>query len=365
MAMPTRHDVYPGAKTGQDGFALLTAMVFLVLVLVLGGAMVQHAIHELGIASRAKKETRAFNLAEAGIDYAAWQLYNNPTTTLPATWSRGDLDGGPFAVEATYYPGTTDTIVLTSTGNSQGWISQVKVVGAFLSTGGGGQNAVFDCALFSDADLALSGNFDVGGDVHANANATVKGNPSVEGDLSACGSVEIKGNPDIQGDVIPGANRVPMPTVDLCYYRGIATEVYTGGHTFSGNTSLDGVVFVEGDAHINANFSGEGVIVVDGDVHINGNATLQSSEDEFAIVSCGTVRVNGNCTIEGWVYTHNVDVPGLFRGNGNADITGGVAADIIQCNGNMDIEYRTPTVDLPGSASAPAQFAAISWRRLR
>lgn len=364
MTMPMTGDSYPGKKTRQGGFALLTAMSFLVMVLALGGVMVQQAIHELAVASRAKRETRAFNLAEAGVDYAAWQLYNNPSTILPATWARSDLGGGTFTVEADYYPDTTDAIVLTSSGNSQGWTSQVKVIGMFLDAGGAGQNAAFDHALFSDVDLAMSGNFDIEGDVHSNGNATVQGSVAIAGDLSACGSVGIKGNPDI-GGVIPGADRVSMPTVDLQYYRSVATDVYTGGHTFNGNTTLDGVVFVEGEASINANFSGTGVIVVDGDVHINGNATLESEADEFAIVSTGSVRVNGNCTIEGWVYTHNVDVPGVFHGNGNADITGGVAADVVWCNGNMDITYRPSTVDLPGSASAPAQFASISWRRVR
>lgn len=363
--MRWRHGAEPGAEASQGGFALLTAIAFLVLILALGGVMVQQAIYELGVASRAKKETRAFNLAEAGIDYAAWQLYNNPSTILPATWSRSDLEGGSFTVSADRDPDTADAIVLLSTGTSQGWTSEVKVVGVFLETGGGGQNAVFDYALFSDADLLMSGSFSIVGDAHTNGNATVRGGVELNGDLSASGSVAVQGNPDIEGDVVADADRIAMPTIDLEYYRNNATYLYTGDYTFSGDTTLDGVVFIEGDAHISGNFSGSGVIVVDGDVHINGNATRDGEGDEFAIVSSGTVRVNGNCRIEGWIYTHNADVPGMFSGNGNADIVGGLAADSVTCTGNMDIEYRTPTVDLPGSSSAPSQFDGVSWRRLR
>lgn len=364
--MRTRHRMRAcKPKRAQQGFALLSAVVFLVVLLATGATMIQHGMQDMYEASRAKKETRAFQLAEAGVDYAAWQLYNNPSTILPASWTRTDMGDGTFTVTAEAHDDCADAIVLTSIGDSQGWEAEVKVVGQFLQAGGGGQNAVFDHALFSDADLTLSGNFNVEGDVHANGKATLKGNPSVDGDVTAVGSINVKGNPDVSGDVTGGVAQVEMPTVDLEYYHSIATDIYSDGHTFSGNTSLSGVVYVEGDAHINGNFSGTGVIVVEEDVHINGNATVEAEGDEFAIVSCGTVRVNGNCTIEGWVYTHNVDVPGLFRGNGNADIIGGVAADRVNCNGNMDITYSTPTVDLPGSSSAPAQFDGISWRRIR
>ena len=361
MCISSRRNFRPS----EEGFALVSAIVFLVLVLTLGVNMIQHAMQEVAGASRAKKENRAFQLADAGLDYAAWQLYNNGAHGLPATWTRTDLAGGTFTVTADHYAGAADTLLLLSTGNSQGWIAQIRAVGRFLGTGGTGQNAVFDHALLSDANLSLSGSFDVTGHVHTNGNAAVKGNADIDGDLSAVGSVTFTGNPDISGDVTPNVARIEPPTIDLEYYRRIADNYYTGDQTLSGDIALDGVTFIDGDAHINGNFSGAGVIVVTGDVHINGNATIQQPGDEFAIITCGSVRINGNCSVEGWIYAHNMDVPGLFEGNGNAHIVGGVAADVISCNGNMTIEYNSPTVDLPGSSSAPSQFDGICWQRVR
>ncbi len=353
-------------KRTEKGFALISAVAFLVLLLGFGASMLQQTIQELSRADRAKKETRAFNLAEAGIDYAAWRLYNGEGSTLPVTWGRTDLSNGSFTVTVDSYNGASDTFVLISTGTSQGWNSVVKVVGSFLSNPGEPENPVFDYALFSDADLTLSGTFDLTGKVHTNGKATCKGGPKVDGDLSAVGPITIKGSANITGSKTSGVPKVAMPTIDFAYYRSIANTVYTGDTTLSGNTTLNGVTYIDGNATIGGQFSGTGVIVVKGNVSMNGNATLvSSSTDEMAIVASGTVRINGNCRIEGWVYTHNVDVPSEFLGNGTADIVGGVAADVINCNGTLKIEYKQPTVNLPGGSGAPAQFDSISWRRLR
>jgi len=352
-------------RRSENGFALISAAAFLVLLLGFGASMLQQTIQELHRADRAKKETRAFNLAEAGIDYAVWRLYNGDGSTLPVTWSRSDLEGGGFAVNVASYDGTADTVVLNSTGNSQGQVSIVKVVGCFLRTEPDTQNPVFDHALFSDADLTLTGTFDLKGNVHSNGKVKCQGGPSVDGDLSAVGPITIQGSATITGSKTSGVPRVGMPTIDLAYYRSVATTVFTGDTTLSGTTTLDGVTFIDGNANISGQVQGTGVIVVAGNVRVNGNVTLSSGDDEFAIVATGTVRINGNCRIEGWVYTHNVDVPSEFLGQGTAEIVGGVAADVINCNGTLKVEYKQPTVDLPGGASAPAQFDAVSWRRLR
>src|SRR4030042_824161 len=78
----------------ESGFALVSAMIFLVVLLIVGASLVQTSSQELQTASRVRKETRALNLAEAGVDYAAWKLYYNPTTALPVTWTRSDLATG-------------------------------------------------------------------------------------------------------------------------------------------------------------------------------------------------------------------------------------------------------------------------------
>jgi len=356
-----------GRRSGgrNPGFALIAAIVFLFVVLMIGSSMISQAVQELSTAGRAKKETVAFNLAEAGIDYAAWKLYNDGSTGLPKTFAQSGLAGGSFTVTAQNWNGSASTVLLTSTGTSQGWTSEVKVVGKFLSNGVSDQNQVFDHAVFSNSDMTMSGSFDITGDAHANGNITLKGSPTVDGDVSAMGKVKNQGSPNISGSILQDQPRISMPAIDLAHYRAEATTILTGDQSFTGTTDLSGVTYVEGNATINGSFRGQGVIVVTGSVRINGNATLTQASDEFALVCAGGVRVNGNCRIEGWIYAHNVDVPSTFDGNGNAEVIGGVAADIIKCNGSLRVEYKSVTVEMPGATSAPAQFDAVSWRRVK
>ena len=344
-------------------------MIFLVVLLIVGASLVATGSQELQTASRVRKESRALNLAEAGVDYAAWKLYYNPNQALPVTWTRSDLGTGTFSVTASRYVdgsgnSVANTVVLQSTGTSQGWPSQVKVVGKFL-VNPGENNPIFDHALFSNADLTMGGTADVTGSVACNGNLTLQGTPSVTGDARAAGKITVKGG-NITGTKTAFAPKVPMPTIDLAYYRSIATTVVGSGYNFSGTTALNGVTYVNGDCSVNSTFSGTGIIVCSGKVSVNGSARVESLEnDSLAIVSAGGVRVNGNCRIEGFIYTHNLDVPAGFTGNGTADILGGVIADVITSSGTLYVEYKKPTQSLPGATSAPAQFAAISWRRVR
>jgi len=353
----------------ESGFALVSAMIFLVVLLIVGASLVQTGSQELQTASRVRKESRALNLAEAGVDYAAWKLYYAPTQSLPVTWTRSDLGTGTFSVTASRYVdgsgnSVANTVVLQSTGTSQGWPSQVKVVGKFL-VHPEENNPIFDHALFSNADLTMGGTADVTGSIACNGNLTLQGTPSVTGDARASGKITVKGG-NITGTKTAFAPKVPMPTIDLAYYRSIATTVVGTGYHFLGNTALNGITYVDGNCDINATFSGTGIIVCSGKVTVNGSATLESLEnDSLAIVSAGGVRVNGNCTIHGFIYTHNLDVPAGFAGNGTANITGGVVADVITSSGTLNIVYKKPTQSLPGANSDPAQFAAISWRRVQ
>jgi len=356
----------PSAAARQDGgFALITTMIFLVVILILGSSFVNRAIQELHAASRVKKDTASFNLAEAGIDYAAWRIYNGGGTSLPVTWTRSDLPAGSFTVTARQYNGEANVVELTSVGVSDGWTTELKVVGRFLQAGPGGNDPIFGHAVFSDADFGFNGNCTVRGHTHGNGKVTLTGSPTLDGNLSAAGSIVITGNPNITGTKTPNAARISMPTIDVARYRSIANRVIVGNYNFNGDIELDGVTFIDGSVTINGNFHGKGVIVTTGRVTVNGNCTLSDAGSELAIITTDKLKVNGNCRIEGFIYAHNVDVPGPFEGSGNATIVGGIVADLVSISGSLDVTYRAPTVEMPGSSAAPPQFDAISWRRVR
>jgi hypothetical protein len=363
--MPSHSVTMTGNRSRPDrGFALISAIVFLVVLLALGASMLDQSVQEMVTGSRAKKDTAAFHVAEAGIDYASWKVYNGGGATLPVTWTRSNLGTGTFSVTADKFNGSSTTLVVTSTGTTQGYTAQVKVIGALLSTGVTQENAAFDYALFSNATLSIKGAATVNGKVMANGNVTVKGNPTVTGSISSAGTVSAGGGYTTYSYV----PKISMPVIDINYYKSKASLILSDGSNIP--SSIDGVVFVNGSLHINGHttISGKGVIVVSGDVIVNGGAVvdLNSGSDEFAIVTTGSIRTNGNCTIKGFLYAHNVSANADFTGNGTADLIGGVAADVVdKASGNITITYKQPTVELPGAQGAPPQFAAVSWRRVK
>ena len=356
-----------GLKLDNRGSAFLTAMIFLVVLLGFGVSFVEMSIQEVSRASRIRKETRALNLAEAGLDYAAWRVYNENPTSLPVPYSRTDLEEGTFSAMVDVYRDDTGAVVpnslqVLSTGTSQGFVSQVKAVGQYLVTTGE-NNGIFDNALFSDSDMTIGGNADVTGTIHSNGNMLVKGSSTITGDASAAGWLTEQGT-HITGSKTAYAPKQSMPTVDITYYRAKADVVYDSGQTFSGAV-LDGIVFVDGDVHISGQVDGKGVIVATGEIYVTGNTWLADGDAEFALVSTSRVRLNGGARVEGAIYAHNVVVPAAVEGLGTADVLGCVIADVITSLGNLHVEYKPPTVELPGANAAPTQLDVVSWRRVR
>ncbi len=268
--------------------------------------MLDQTVQEVATGSRVKKDMAAFHLAEAGIDYAAWKLYNFQAPTLPVTWTRGNLGTGTFSVTADKFNGSSTILAVSSDGTSQGYTSQVKVIGSFLTAGGGGsqQNAVFNSALFSNTDLSMNGNFTVTGDTFSNGNTTMNGNASISGDVGSVGTIKTNGNSHIGGARKPAAAKISMPVIDTAHYQNAATQTYSSGKSFNGNIALNGVVYVNGNCSINGNFSGKGLIVATGKVTINGNAgwstqtemTLSPSSPAGVSRSMGTAPSRGGST---------------------------------------------------------------------
>ena len=364
-------------RPSRRGFALVAAIIFLTVILILGAAMVASTVQELDTASKIKKDTQAFNLAEAGIDYASWKIYNTgkANLVLPVTWTNSTLLPGSFKVTVSeYVAGSRDNLVVFATGYAQDttaskaqvYQAQIKVIGSFMTTGPSTENHIFDFGVFSGGPLTMGGNLNVTGLTHANGNISTNGNPTVTGLVTTAGT-KCDTSKNFQGGTQTGVAKVAMPAIDLAYYRAHASQIYPSGTNFTGTTVLDGIAYVDGSCSINGQFSGTGVIVASGAITINGNATLVNpATDEFAIVSATSIKLNGNCTIQGWLYAHNVTATATIDGNGSVIVTGGIAGDTVnKASGNLTVIYKEATVDLPGGEGAPAQFAAYSWRRVK
>lgn len=188
---------------------------------------------------------------------------------------------------------------------------------------------------------------------------------SPSGNVSAGGNVTYGGDNQIDGKVLENQPKIPLPDIDLNYYRSIATQYYPGDKTFSGNFTINGVIFVEGKASVSGTVSGQGLIVAVEGISVTGHVVYQSGDDFLALITPGQLKVAGNVRIDGLLYSHNVELPTEVYLLGNVQINGAVIGDEIITKGNVQITYdpriREINLPLPGETIAhPIYF--LAWQ---
>ncbi len=188
---------------------------------------------------------------------------------------------------------------------------------------------------------------------------------SPSGNASAGGRVVYGGNNFIEGEIFENQPQLPLPEIDLNYYRSIASQYYPGDKTFAGNITLNGVIFVEGQVNISGNISGQGMIVSATGIKVTGNVRYQAGDDFIAFITVGTIKVAGNVTVNGLLYSHNVELPTEVDLLGNVTINGAVISDQIVTKGNVQVTYdpriREINIPLPGESYAyPITF--LAWQ---
>ncbi len=119
----------------QHGFSIITAIFLLVVLAGLGAAMVTLSTSQNQSSAMDVMGSRAYQAARAGIEWAAYQIINNPTPSTAAscaqTFAQGSLGGtlSPFAVTV-----TCSKISSAVTGDSLNYFYYVSAVACTAST---------------------------------------------------------------------------------------------------------------------------------------------------------------------------------------------------------------------------------------
>ncbi len=122
-------------KKRQQGFSIVTAIFLLVVLAGLGAAMVTLSTTQNQSSAADVMGSRAYQAARAGIEWAAYQIINNPTPTSPAvcaqTFAQGSLGGflSPFAVNV-----TCTSVSSAVTGDTLNFIYTVSAVACTAAT---------------------------------------------------------------------------------------------------------------------------------------------------------------------------------------------------------------------------------------
>jgi hypothetical protein len=385
------------------GSVFLLAMVALVALLFLGTSLVEVAIHGLSFSSNQQKRAQALALAESGVEMVLEKLYDdydNAATTLDTTGTyAGDFTLGDGTVEyvaTAPFAGLARSCEIRSTGVTRtNKRETIRVVAVYHDD----VDRVFQGAIFCNDNLTLKGGGSVLPD-DTGAGAEIYARGYIDFSTPAAFAIDppdpdtghVGGNGTIYSasptiseypdemkpeNVHLGIAPLPMPTIDLDYYRDQAQnhggKYYDKSQNITGHTNFtalcpgpSNVVFVEGDVTISGNYSGTATIVASGTIKVGGGGILSNSgSDALALISPKGVRLTGGSEVDALIYSHGVTVQSGGVGvGGNITIRGAIVADVVQTNGDITVQYDPvwPGLDIPGSGRS--QYQQISWEEL-
>jgi len=372
----------------QKGMALITTLIFIFVLVSFSVALLIMTGNDSKLSTLHRESTRAFYMAETGVDKALWYLNtpddqggnglswrtNVPTPSTPLIY--------PSATASEYYevtvetttepaPGVGEIITVHSIGKEAGEGSYdrgTRVVEVTLEEGvSPSEGAVYNYALMTyseDANLTLDGNkITIEGDVHSNGDITGNGfDPdNVDGDISCSGDT------NLVGENVSPLDIQTYPVIDWDYYEDNAAHVYDTDTAYEiGNETLTGIHYFKGDVTIKNDLLVVGTIVVEGNITVSGNPDITLLPDaaiSLVLISSGEVTLNGNVHVEGIIHTEgkitlngttNVEEGAILAENG---VVHGVGAD-------TKIVYNTDNLDqlVPGTGVPVWKIA--SWREV-
>jgi hypothetical protein len=349
---------------------------------------------------------------------------SNGAIYIPSQTSWMTLDSNlhtRFQAAITQINGTSTLLVTTHGGTGSSTIAR-GIQLQYSPTQG--NSSILNYGIAAHGPISLSGNAIVQGASSAaqgsilSATATgtpltMSGNVSISGDfsdtnapgtLSLSGNIKIGGysqsNPNFAAHLHKGITMPVFPTVDTSIYLPYATNTYTSSSganitvvnaiippntnpTFSGNTTIQGVLYIETPNRVN--FSGnvtiQGAIVVANNptgsntMNFSGNvsatsmstlpATAQFPAGEraltgaFLLAPSFAVSISGNFgTIGGSLLADSF----TFSGNAGGEVDGSVIAlkDVpFTESGNSPFFIGTPTTGIPAGIVFPGGFGAV------
>lgn len=339
-------------RKNKGAVMLLFSYLVIAVLLIIGAAFVVRTINEKNFSYRNKETKEAFNLAEAGINFAITMLQQD------YNWSGQpplNLGRGQYSVSINNILPDKRQII------SSGFIPLAAnfrvsktievVVRKFMAPN------FYDSAIYTADELDLNGNaYAVNGNV-------------VYGDNEPAGNTD-----NITGTITQDTSIYPLASLDFQQIYNISQgqgNVYDAARLSDVKKNLDSfptsfwfsppsdpddpttgipnVVYIETDLELNGNIgSVGGFFVVAGDVITNPLGVYDAA-------------INGNGQIDGAIYTRgNFEVNG---GGGGLNINGGVwAGTEAELNGNATVSYNQDYMDAIKALNIEPGLQIISWR---
>ena len=370
----------------QRGMALVATLIFVFVLVSFSVALLVMTGNDSKLSTLHRESTRAFYLAETGVDKALWYL-NTPTAQggYGINWRTDEDDPPgpliyPSSTASEYYevtvetftppgPGVGEIITVHSTGREVGggeYNKGTRVIEVKLEEGTApSESAVYSYALMTfseESDLELNGHITIEGDVHSNGDITGNGFDP-EDDLD--GELTYTGDSNLAGTNVEELDELQVyPVISWEYYKLYADEVYDDDTAYEISGSFMGIHYFKGDVIIKNDLAIFGTIVVEGSITVSGNPdiTLMHNENiSLVMVASGDITLGGNVDVEGILHTE-----GKITLNGNTTVDeGAILAEDGVVNGKAaktKIVYDVANQDAPVPGTGIPVWKKISWR---
>ena len=311
--------------------ALVTMLVGITLALALlrtvGASFMQES-------SRDKKQA-AVNMAEAGVDYAFWQIHYKGRK-LPF-FADVALTTGSFHVDAVDDGNReASAMVVTSTGTVEKHKHTIKRVtlGPLPYHYMWCENReIYDGDMLTNTGVI--GGFRANGLIrldHTYTNITT--GAWATGTITASGTVTPR---------YPSNPPIAFPAIDYNYYQTIATHVFPSDKTFTVLNYAGGHadIYVQGNVTVRGIYTGVYTIVATGDIFINGTLSPGSPDSFLALITMKQIKIETTCpSLDAVLYAHKSDKTGLIWIWGSTVITGSVATDDFITDSPVTMNYN-------------------------
>ena len=367
----------------QKGMALLTTLIFVFVLVTLAVALLTMTNNDTKLSTLQRESTRAFYIAETGIDEVLL-LLNTPVSRggMGLDWRtdeyRHDLSSSEYYTVS--ITGDSDNItilskgVVTGSGTYDKGMRQIEVK---CKKGiAKAPDLFFDYAVLTDGNMEINGGVSFHGNIHSNGNLTNNGTINLEyGTVTATGTTNFG---------IGGVPYQEFPRIDWEYYENksktqiIDDEGNIYNHYYSGDVTIDssgyiyGIHYIDGNVEIKPPCSElhiiDGAIFATGTITVGGSSNVYVEKSEeydnpLALVAKGEIVIGGTVHGEGIIYTESD-----FTLNGNINIQkGAVYADdgiFHGGGGSMNIYYDTDLINTPVPGTGIPVWKKVSWREV-
>ncbi|MBI2873865.1 MAG: hypothetical protein HYY09_02150 [Firmicutes bacterium] len=351
-------------RRDEQGIVFISALFAIVITMVAGALLVSISSGELRLSTGHRLRTKAFDVAEAGIDHAMWKLQGRPDWR--DGYSNTEFDDGKYTVTATDLGGGSADLRLTSTGKFQAARRKVIADVKFVP------HPAIKYALFSEQTLNFGNLFLAKGDVRTNGDFNVNANVQVQGNIQVSGAINQKlgTNLMVSGSTEVGIAPLTRPKPPLRWFELNADQILEGNRIFyppgGGGGFLtqliDGLIVVKGDVTIQGRVRNQTVIVASGNININGNIDYQQGTDAILFLfSFGTTTMTGEAQIDSCIFSYG---PVIDLSTRPGHVFGTVLGASLDYNMQLQIEYdpRCASAKLPG---LPFQeFKVVRWEEV-